>query len=443
MDNINFNADVIVVGAGPAGISAAISIADEGKKVVLIEKASYPGSKNMYGGAVYTSALKEIFKQDFDSIPYERIINSHTWAFLNETGSFDITYSNKESASAYAIKRFNLERWMIDCAKKRGVYYIPNTLVKKLIQIDSKVVGVETELEQYFAPITIIADGVNSLLARELKLRNNYNTKDIILSVKETIKLDKKTIEERFNLSSDCKDGVNKQYFGYDFKSLKNIKKLFMMSFLYTFKDTVMIGVGASLEDLSKNKLNINQILDEVKSHPEIYPLIEGGETIEYSAHLIPEGGYKKIPKLTSNGVIIAGDAAGFINSVHFEGTNFALISGKLAGESAVYSLNQGDYSESTLNIYVKKLQKSFILKDLYSYRNVIEKLCSRSDSIEVYYPKKIKELFEIITSANCISKSSQIRNYAFSFFKDRSPKELLKDAFAFIKCAIDVFFGK
>ena len=441
--NIEYNADVIVVGAGPAGISAAYEIAKKGKKVVLLERAQHPGSKNMYGGAVYTSALKEVFKDDFETIPYERVINSHTWSFLNDTGSFDITYKNNESTAAYAIKRFDLERWMIDVVKKYGVYFAPTTLVVDLLQKDGAVYGVKTEQEEYYAPITILADGVNSLLAKKIGLRGEFDPKDIILSVKEAIKLDKKTVEERFNLKEDLSNGVNKQYFGTNFGNLKNVKNLFMMTFLYTFKDTVMLGVGANLADLTRNKLNLNQILDEVKLHPDIAPLIKNGQTIEYSAHLIPEGGYKKIPKLSANGVMVVGDAAGFVNSVHFEGTNFALISGLMAGQTALGALDNKDYTERSLSIYQRKLQNSFIMQDLYSYRNVIEKLYSRSNSLSVYYPKKIKELFEIIVSANCISKSQQFRSYALSFLKDRNVVELFKDFSSMFKCAIDVFFGK
>ena len=102
-----YNADVIVVGAGPSGISAALEVARSGKKVVLVERAQYPGSKNMYGGAVYTTALKEVFKEDFDAIPYERVINSHTWAFLSDNGSFNITNNDYNTKDALAIKRFN------------------------------------------------------------------------------------------------------------------------------------------------------------------------------------------------------------------------------------------------------------------------------------------------------------------------------------------------
>ena len=438
-----FDADVIVVGAGPAGISAALEVARHDKKVVLLERSNYPGSKNMYGGAVYTRALKEVFREDFDSIKFERVINSHTWSFLGETSSFEMTYKNDESTSAYAIKRFNLEKQMVEIVKNHGVFYCPNTLVVDLIEKDGAIIGVKTEQEKYYAPITIIADGVNSLLARKIELRNDYKPKDMILSVKEAIKLDKKAIEERFNLKEDGSNGVNKQFFGTDFGKLKGIKNLFMMTFLYTFKDTIMLGVGANLEDLTKNKLNINEILDEVKKHPVIAPYIEGGETIEYSAHLIPEGGYKKMPKLVSAGAILVGDAAGFVNGVHFEGTNFALISGKLAGETAIEALYNNNCDERTLGVYVKKLENSFILKDLYAYKNVIENLHSRSNSLGIYYPNKMSEFFEIVTSANCISKSKQFKQFIAKLIKDRGIKAFFDDVSAFAKCGLDVFLGK
>ena len=323
--------------------------------------------------------------------------------------------------------------------KKRGVYFAPNTLVKNLIQQNGYVVGVETELEKYYAPIVILADGVNSLLAKELNLREKYEPKDVILSVKETIKLDKKTIEERFNLKDDLTNGVVKMLLG----NPEGVKNIFMMGFLYTFKDTIMLGVGANLADLVKNKININDLLEYLKQHNDIQPLIKDGQSLEYSAHLIPETGYNKMPKLTGNGVIIAGDAAGFVNSIHFEGTNYALISGKLAGKTAVNALNNNNYSQGYLSLYKKELDKSFILKDLYTYRNILNRLYDRRGSLMNYYPKKMKEFFDIITSANCKSKSVQFKNYFLSFLKDRNINELIKDGYMAFRCVLDIFFGR
>lgn len=432
--------DAIVIGAGPAGISAAITLRKYNKNVILLERGAYPGCKNMYGGAVYKKALEEVF--NIEKLPYERVINSHSWSFLNETGSFDITYNN-DIGHSFAIKRFDLENWMVNEAKKQGVYYIPSTVVKNLIIENNQVKGIETELEKFYAPIVIIADGVNSLLAKQIGLRKKYEAKNMILTVKEAFKLDKKTIEERFNLEDNNLQGANKLYFGSDFGKLKPYDNLFMMAFLFSFKDTIMLGVGCNLEDLRKNKLNINFILEEVKKHPSIKKYIKGSKPLEYSAHLIPEGGYKHLANLTTNGAMIIGDAAGFVNSVHIEGTNFAIISGKLAAQSAVEALDKKDFSKKQLNSYIKKLKNSFILKDLYSYRNVMEELQKRTNSISKYYPNKIKEFFEIVTSANCTSKSKQFRGFIKKFLTDRNILELLKDIFSGLKCAINVFFGK
>ncbi len=446
---IVYNSDVIVIGAGPAGIAAAISVARGGRKVVLIDKNQYAGCKNMYGGAVFDCALREIAGDEIDNLPYERIINSHTWAFLTPETSFELTYKNKSAQNSYAVKRFNLEKWLVELAKKEGVYYAPNTLVKDLAEKDGRIIGIKTELEEFYAPIIIIAEGVNSLLTKKLGLRKDFKPKDMLLTIKETIKLDKKTIESRFNLQPST-SGAAKMYFG----GVRDYKDLFMMTFLYTFKDTVMLGLGVNMVDLDKNKININTLLDEIKQHPDISPLIEDGKTIEYSAHLIPETGYKKMPEAAKANVMLAGDCAGFINNVHFEGTNFALISGKLAGQTALEALDKAGFNsmngcadeakiDKEIKNYKKKLKKSFILKDLYSYRNVIEKLYSRRESLSYYYPERIKEFFEIVTSANCVSKSSQFRKFAFNFIEKRAIKELFKDIFAFSKCAFDVFFGK
>ena len=179
--------EVIIVGAGPAGISCAITLARSGKEVVLIERGMFAGSKNMFGGAIYTSATKELFPNFEQEAPIERRNIEHNYMILGEEDSTTISYRKDDNAS-YSVIRGKFDRWMAEEAKKAGVTLVEETVVRELIKENKKVIGVKTELEEYFADIVILADGVNSLLAKQIGLRKEIETKDVALSVKEVLK---------------------------------------------------------------------------------------------------------------------------------------------------------------------------------------------------------------------------------------------------------------
>ncbi len=447
MEREKFNIDAIVVGAGPAGVSAALALKRGGKNVVVIERSDKAGTKNMFGGAVYLNSVKSIFPNSFNSAPYERFMVHRTYSFLNDSGSCDIKASNFSDNTAAAVMRPKFDSWMIEEAKKEGVYFAPKTLVKKLIYKNGSVVGVKTEQEKYFAPVVILADGVNSLLSKDIGLRKEFFPKDMVLSVKETYKLDKKTLEERFNLEPDSMEGAMYEFFGglSGFYAADKKKKHpvtpFAIGFLYTFKDTISLGLGISLEDLTKYKLKPYEVLEKFKSHPAVKRLIAGGEMNEYSAHMIPEFGYNHLPKLYANGVMIAGDAAGLINSAHFEGTNFAIESGRLAGETAVIALNLGKYNHNILKTYEEKLRKSFVLKDMKSYRNVVETLYLRKNSILKYYPDKMGEFFEMLHVVDNVDKKRKFTKFFRKIFFEKSIVELFRDFKAFLKLFFEIIF--
>ena len=113
------------------------------------------------------------------------------------------------------------------------------------------------------------------------------------------------------------------------------------------------------------------EILESVKQHPMIRKLIQGGETKEYSGHLIPEGGYHSIPKLSGEGWCAVGDAAQLINFVHREGTNLAMTSGRFAGEAIVEAKQRGDFSAASLKRYDELIKASFVMKDLKKYKGM------------------------------------------------------------------------
>ncbi len=429
-ENQQNKTDVIVVGAGPAGVSAAVTVARGGKKVVLVERGNFAGSKNMYGGVIYSHAAAEIFS-NYKEAPIERFVSNHSYVLLSETDSTTISYkSPSHNENAFVITRANWDRWCVEQAVKEGVYYAPNTLVRELIIKDGKVIGIRTDIEEYYADIVIIADGVNSLLARQIGLRKDLRPKDVFLGVKEVIKLSPEVIEQRFGLGHG--GGCAMELVGGP------LKNLFAMGIIYTNKDSVAVGLGVALEDLKNRKIKPYELLEAMKKHSFVADIIEGGELAEYSAHLIPEGGYNRLPQLYTDGAIVCGDAAMLVNNVHFEGTNFAMISGKFAGETALEAFEKSDFTKNQLCLYRKKLENSFILKDLRTYKDVVKTITNRANSIG-YYTQKVNEFFEIFTTADGIEKKGKFKKFAKHFFTKRSLAELFKDGFAGIKVMFDI----
>ena len=428
MDGIKTNkTEVIVVGGGPAGIASAITIARAGHEVILIERGSFSGSKNVFGGAIYAQPTREIFPNFEQEAPIERLNIEHKFAILGEKDSTTISYRHKDLENpSYTVIRGKFDRWMADEARKAGVIIAEETVVKELLIKNEQVIGVKTELEKYYSDIVILADGVNSLLAKQIGFRDKIEPQDVALSVKEVIKLDKEKINERFNLTDE--EGCVYEIFGGPMEGILGL------GFLYTNKESISIGLGVGLDALSQKNLKPYELLDSLKQHPTLAPLIKDGELLEYSAHLIPEGGYKKIPTLSGAGVMIVGDAAMLVNNMHWEGTNLAMISGKIAGETAVTALSKGDFSEKMLSKYPESLEKSFVMKDLYAYRNLMDEAHNRSESFMGYYLKEVNGFFNMFTTVDSIPKRQKFRKFIFDFIKKRNIIELFKDALSAFK---------
>jgi electron transfer flavoprotein-quinone oxidoreductase len=200
----------------------------------------------------------------------------------------------------------------------------------------------------------------------------------VALSVKELIGLPAKEIEARFGLAGP-KEGVAIDIFGDATLGLPGT------AFIYTDKTAISIGVGLLLEEFVHHKLRPYEVLARFKNHPVVRPYLAGGESLEYGAHLIPEFGYNRMPALAADGVMVAGDAAGMVDALHREGTNLAMTAGRLAGETALEAHRQQDFSAGFLKQYRRRLEESFVLKDLKQYRRMTDFLDSTPYFMKTY----------------------------------------------------------
>jgi len=360
--------DVIVVGAGPAGTSCAFTAAKNGLKVLLIERGEFPGSKNVMGGILYRKQLEEIIPEFWHEAPIERPIVEQRFWMLDKESMVTMSYKGlewaKEPYNNFTVLRAKFDKWFADKAVEQGALLINETVVTECIVEDGKVIGVKTDRPDgdLYADVVVLADGVNSLLAKQLGFHKEWKPNEVALTVMEVLKLPSKTINERFNVEDN--QGVSVEMFGDATHGLLGT------GFLYTNKDSINVGVGTTLSSMIKQKLKPHDLLEHVKNHPMIKPYIEGGETLEYLAHLIPEGGYNTIPKLVGDGVIVTGDAAQFVNAIHREGSNMAMSSGKIAAETIMKAKETGDFSERSLDSYRTEIYDSFIGKDLKKYKD-------------------------------------------------------------------------
>ncbi|GEL08694.1 FAD-dependent oxidoreductase [Salisediminibacterium halotolerans] len=377
--------DMIIVGAGPAGSAAAYTAAKEGLKVLLIERGEFPGAKNVMGGILYRKQLEEIIPEFWQEAPLERPVVEQRFWFLDKESMVTTSYKDKswaeEPYNSFTVLRAKFDKWFAQKAVQQGALLINETVVTECIVEDGKVIGVRTDRPDgdVYADVVVLADGVNSLLAKNLGFHKEWKPQEVALSVMEVLKLDKKTVNERFNVGEN--EGVSVEIFG------EATKGALGTSFLYTNKDSVNIGVGTTLSGMIERKMKPHDLLEELKAHPMIAPYLEGSESQEYLAHLIPEGGFDAVPKLVGDGVIVVGDAGQFVNAIHQEGSNMAMKSGKLAAETVIKAKELNDFSEAALDSYRTDIYDSFIGKDLKKYRDAAHTFEENPQYFEEYVP--------------------------------------------------------
>ncbi|MEH7399483.1 MULTISPECIES: FAD-dependent oxidoreductase [Bacillaceae] len=419
--------DVIVVGAGPAGISCAYELAKNGVNVVLIERGEYPGSKNVMGGVLYRKMMEDVIPEFWKDAPIERVIVEQRVMMLDKQSATTFGYKGLEFAEEpynnFTVLRSKFDQWFAQKAVEQGALLINETVVLECIVENDMVVGVRTDRPDgdLYADVVVLADGVNSLLGKSLGFHKEWRPDEVALATMEILKLDSKIIQDRFGLEGN--QGVAIELFGDATKGIVGT------GFLYTNKDSLSIGVGTLLSGMIENKLKPYDLLEYVKNHPMIRPYIQGSEPQEYLAHLIPEGGYKSIPKLVGNGVLVIGDAAQLVNAIHREGSNMAMTSGRLAAETIIEAKAIDNYSDVALKPYADKLLNSFVGQDLKKYKDATHHFEKFPQYFEQYIPLLNKSASQMFT-VDGKSKWEKQKNIMSNIGGAKAKLKLAKDVY-------------
>jgi electron transfer flavoprotein-quinone oxidoreductase len=307
-------------------------MAKAGLQVLVLERGKYPGAKNMWGGAFYGPVMEELFPNFWNEAPVERSVSRHVISLLTEQESLSVDFRSDrvDKNRGFIVLRAKFDQWMAKKAERAGAIVASGLEADDLLYDQGVVSGVKVGAETFPGNVVILADGANSLLASKAGLRKEYSPYDVKQGVKEVIKLPREVIEERFQLKGT--EGSALEFIGSCTRGLPG------GGFVYTNRDSLSVGLVVQLATVIENRVKASDLLEDFKKHPVIQGLIKGGESVEYSAHLIPVTGLKVLPLLAKDGILITGDAAGLVlgTGLILEGANFAMASGIAAAETDI-----------------------------------------------------------------------------------------------------------
>lgn len=380
--------DVLFVGGGPCGLAGAIRLAQLAQQngmaelqIGVLEKAANLGAQTLSGAVINPRAWRELFPYMPETeYPFRRKVEGEAVYFLNETGQMRIpTPPTMRNHGNYSASLCEVVRFMGKKAEELGVNILTSFPADALLMNGTSVLGVRTTPagltrdgqpgSQYMPPtditakVTVICDGTRSALSQAYQKWQQIESEHpqiYALGVKEVWHVKKAPKEiihtMGFPLPLDCFGG----------------------SFLYPMADDqIAFGLVVGL-DYKPAQLDTHKLLQRLKRHPLFAQFLEGGEVQEWGAKTIPEGGYNSLPKrLHGDGVILAGDAAGFVNVPALKGIHYAMKSGMLAAET-IFAALKNSPAESTdtlpssaLKSYDEAIFSSYIAQDLKKVRGM------------------------------------------------------------------------
>ena len=375
--------DVLFVGAGPAGLAGAIELArlvhQDGSlgevNIGVLEKAGALGEHCLSGAVVNPRVFRELFPDvPVEELPFRGRVDREEVRFLTRRGGFRIpTPPTMRNHGYYAASLCEMVRWLGEKAEGLGVNIFAGFPADALLVEGSGVRGIRTApaglardgtpgpdyqpATDLTARVTVLTEGTRGTLSqawREWQQVGSPNPQIFALGVKEVWEvarpLDHVVHTMGWPLPRDAFGGT----------------------FMYPMGPAqVALGLVAGL-DAPRADFDVHQLLQQTKLHPFFRQYLEGGRLLEWGAKTIPEGGYWSIPeRLSGDGVLMAGDCAGFVDVASLKGIDFAMQCGVYAARSAFESLKAKDFSAPKLASYDRQVRKSYLVRDLRKTRNM------------------------------------------------------------------------
>jgi len=411
--------DAIVVGAGPAGASAALGMASKGLRVAMVERGETAGSKNMFGGMIPNCpAAEELLPGFWERAPWERHVVKRTLTILSEAAATSLVFESDNFDSppynGYTLFRPVFDRWYAQEAANAGATLLTSCLAEELLIENGSVRGVRIgrDAGEIHAPVTILCDGVLSTLARKLGLCKPLPALDTALGIKALFRLKEQEINDRFGLVR--RQGASCEFLG----CTEGIRG---GGFIYTQTETLSVGLVTHLDSLKASGVAPYELLQRFLAREPVGKLLKGAQLVEYSGHVLPEGGYKLVPQLFARGLLLAGDAGGlcYTNGLNQEGMNLAITSGALAAETVCEAFERGDFSERQLSGYVGRLKDSFVLRDMSTFAKTAGLM--HNDRLFSVYPNLVGAVMEELYRSDGLPKKS-MGKVAWDAVRDAAP---------------------
>uniref|UniRef100_A0A4W4G8X2 Electron transfer flavoprotein-ubiquinone oxidoreductase n=1 Tax=Electrophorus electricus TaxID=8005 RepID=A0A4W4G8X2_ELEEL len=386
-------ADVVIVGGGPAGLSAAIRLKqlanrhEKELRVCVVEKASQIGAHTLSGACLEPSALEELFPDWKErGAPLNTPVMEDRFAILTEKYRIPVPMLPglpMNNHGNYIVRLGHLVRWLGEQAEELGVELYPGyAAAEVLFNEDGSVKGIATNdvgiakdgspkdvfergMELH-AKVTLFGEGCHGHLAKQLykqfNLREGCEPQTYAIGLKEMWVIDEK----------NWRPGRVEHSVGWPLK-----RNTYGGSFLYHLNEgepLVALGFVVGL-DYTNPYLSPFREFQRWKHHPSISPILEGGSRIAYGARALNEGGFQSVPKLTFPGGALIGCSPGFMNVPKIKGTHTAMKSGMLAAEAIFSKLTDENLQSETTGLHVpeyeQNLKKSWIWKELHAVRNI------------------------------------------------------------------------